>query len=171
MTLSNTISIFKGLLFCSCCLIFQQNVNAQFLTPEQLHVQQEVVYDSRTHYEYTGVKTDLFRRANPDYLLRGFFPFWSIVLICFALVFLFISLIGVIGYFCFGCRRPKPEVYRDFEKMPQQEDDQYLLENGSYYQKTANGGDTSDVDDEQQQQRLQESLDQAKIGFRSEDMV
>jgi hypothetical protein len=68
--------------------------------------------------------TDMFNRVNPDYLLRGksntlhdsqktislfscqgFFPFWSIVLIALAFIFLIIAVIGIVGY-AFGCRRP-----------------------------------------------------------------
>lgn len=54
--------------------------NGQFLTPDQLREQEELGYGARTHYELTGGRrTDLFRRINPDYLLRGLFHFERIV--------------------------------------------------------------------------------------------
>ncbi|CAF0750834.1 unnamed protein product [Didymodactylos carnosus] len=149
------------ILFCSIlqkCFIY-----GQFLTPDQLYIEQQRAYDSRTHYEYTGIRTDLFRRVNPDYLLRGFFPFWSIVLICFALLFLLVALIGVIGYLC-GCRRPKPEYYKDFEQL--QQDDDYLINENGVYRK----GDVSELDEDfKDRLRLQESLDRGRLT--NEDMV
>jgi hypothetical protein len=44
------------------------------------------------------------------YLLfyKGFFPIWSAILVCVALIFLLIAIGGIIGYW-FGCRNPHRE--------------------------------------------------------------
>lgn len=48
--------------------------NGQFLTPDQLREQHDLGYAGRTHYDTSGGRlTDIFRRINPDYLLRGYF--------------------------------------------------------------------------------------------------
>ncbi|UJR14085.1 hypothetical protein I4U23_001081 [Adineta vaga] len=102
----------------------------QFLTPDQLREQYELGYGARTHYEMSGSRrTDMFNRMNPDYLLRGFFPFWSMVLIGFALVFLILAVFGLIGYML-GCRRPTlEELYADeFDQLTP--DDEFLLGGG-----------------------------------------
>jgi hypothetical protein len=56
----------------------------------------------------------------------GFFPFWSIILIGLALVFLTLAICGLIGYLL-GCRRPTlEELYADqFEQLTP--DDEFLL--------------------------------------------
>lgn len=114
-------------------------LNGQFLTPDQLREQYEMGYSSRTHYELSGSRrTDMFDRVNPDYLLRGFFPFWSMVLICFAFLFLTLAVIGVIGYLL-GCRRPSlEELYaNEFEQLTP--DEEFLL--------GAGGGGISNLND------------------------
>lgn len=46
--------------------------DGQFLTPDILREQHDLSYGARTHYDVSqGRLTDLFRRVNPDYLLRG----------------------------------------------------------------------------------------------------
>ena len=59
----------------------------------------------------------------------GFFPFWSIILIGLAFVFLTLAILGLIGYFL-GCRRPSfEEIYADeFEQLTP--DDEFLLGGG-----------------------------------------
>lgn len=56
----------------------------------------------------------------------GFFPFWSIILIAIAFVFLFLSILGLIGYY-FGLRRPSfEELYgADFDQFTP--DEEFLL--------------------------------------------
>lgn len=45
----------------------------QLLTPEILRAQQDLADAARTHYDVSSLRrTDMFNRANPDYLLRGF---------------------------------------------------------------------------------------------------
>ncbi|CAF3008565.1 unnamed protein product [Rotaria socialis] len=104
--------------------------DGQHITPEQLRKQNEISNGARSHYDITsGRRTDMFNRVNPDYLLRGFFPFWSIVLIGFALMFLTLAMVGVIGYLL-GCRRPTlEELYgNDFEQITS--DNEFLLGTG-----------------------------------------
>ncbi|CAF1270965.1 unnamed protein product [Rotaria magnacalcarata] len=104
--------------------------DGQHITPEQLRKQNEISNGARSHYDITsGRRTDMFNRVNPDYLLRGFFPFWSIVLIGFALMFLTLAMVGVIGYLL-GCRRPTlEELYgNDFEQITP--DEEFLLGTG-----------------------------------------
>ncbi|CAF1364561.1 unnamed protein product [Adineta steineri] len=99
----------------------------QFLTPDQLREQHDLGYGARTHYEMSGSRrTDMFNRVNPDYLLQGFFPFWSLVLIGFALIFLTFAVCGLIGYLL-GCRRPTlEELYaNEFDQLTP--DDEFLL--------------------------------------------
>lgn len=64
-----------------------------------------------------------------DISLLGFFPFWSIPLICFSLIFLLLAVAGLIGY-SLGCRRPTlEELYaNEFEQLSP--DDEYLLGTG-----------------------------------------
>ena len=59
----------------------------------------------------------------------GFFPFWSLVLIGFALVFLTLAVLGLIGYLL-GFRRPTlEELYADeFDQLTP--DDEFLLGGG-----------------------------------------
>ncbi|CAF2586539.1 unnamed protein product [Rotaria sp. Silwood2] len=121
-----SIKVIIKLLLLSSILI----CNGQFLTPDQLREQNDLGYGARTHYEMTSARrTDMFDRINPDYLLRGFFPFWSIVLICFGLIFLTLAVFGLIGYLL-GCRRPTlEELYaNEFEQLTP--DDEFLLGTG-----------------------------------------
>jgi len=153
--------------------------NGQFLTPEQLREQYDLGYGARTHYEMSGSRrTDMFNRVNPDYLLRGtifvlflrtknkrfvwylgFFPFWSIVMIVFALIFLVIAVVGLIGYFL-GCRRPTLEELRAKEFQQVTPDDEFLLGHGGAVGIT-------DLDD----RRPSPHADRARIGQSHEDMV
>ncbi|CAF0876513.1 unnamed protein product [Rotaria sordida] len=121
------VKVIIRILFISIIIII---CNGQFLTPDQLREQNDLSYAARTHYEMTsGRRTDMFNRINPDYLLRGFFPFWSIVLICFGLIFLTLAVFGFIGYLL-GCRRPTlEELYaNEFEQLTP--DDEFLLGTG-----------------------------------------
>lgn len=113
-------------------LFFVTFCRGQFLTPELLREQHELSYSARTHYETSGSqRTDAFNRVNPDYLLYGFFPFWSIILIAFAFVFLALSFIGLIGYY-FGLRRPSfEELYGpEFDQLTP--DEEFLLGTGTF---------------------------------------
>jgi len=120
------IKVIVGLLLTRIILI----CDGQFLTPDQLREQHDLGYAARTHYELSGSRrTDMFNRVNPDYLLRGFFPFWSIAVICFALIFLILAVLGLIGYLL-GYRRPTlEELYaNEFEQLTP--DDEFLLGSG-----------------------------------------
>ncbi|CAF5005099.1 unnamed protein product, partial [Rotaria socialis] len=55
-----------------------------------------------------------------------FFPFWSIVLIVFALIFLTVGIVGFIGYLL-GCRRPTAEEIMAKEFQLIRSDDEALL--------------------------------------------
>lgn len=85
---------------------------------------------------YSTVRmTFLFHRSHVILLFSsGFFPFWSIILIGFAFVFLTMAILGLIGYFL-GCRRPSlEELYADeFEQLTP--DDEYLLSGGGMTQR------------------------------------
>ena len=60
------------ILFAGLLLTIVLLCNGQFLTPDQLREQHDLGYAARTHYEMSGSRlTDMFRRVNPDYLLRG----------------------------------------------------------------------------------------------------
>jgi hypothetical protein len=61
----------------------------------------------------------------------GFFPFWSIVLIGLAFVFLLLSIVGLIGY-VLGCRRPSFEQLYGNELEHLTLDDEYLLGTGGF---------------------------------------
>jgi len=148
--------------------------NGQFLTPDQLREQHDIGYGARTHYEMSGSRrTDIFGRVNPDYLFRGFFPFWSVVLIAFALLFLTIAVIGLVGYLL-GCRRPTPEeLYaNEFEQITP--DDEFLLGGGGI----TNTDDTKTsptgyVNNNQRDFRYESSPpgERTRIGQSDEDMV
>lgn len=63
------------------------------------------------------------------FISLGFFPFWSIVLVGLALIFLTIAIVGLIGFFL-GCRRPTPEELRAAEYGAPTPDDEFLLGTG-----------------------------------------
>ncbi|CAF3506551.1 unnamed protein product [Adineta steineri] len=150
--------------------------NGQFLTPDQLREQHDLGYGARTHYEMSGSRrTDMFGRVNPDYLLRGFFPFWSIVLVAFALLFLTISVIGLIGYLL-GCRRPTPEeLYaNEFEQLTP--DDEFLLGGGGVTnvdetKTSTNGYFNNNTDRQNYHYNSSPSAERTRIGQSDEDMV
>ncbi|CAF0745464.1 unnamed protein product [Rotaria sp. Silwood1] len=148
--------------------------DGQFLTPDQLREQQDLGYGARTHYELSGGRrTDMFNRINPDYLLRGFFPFWSIVLIAFALIFLTIAVIGLIGYLL-GCRRPTPEeIYaKEFQQITTP-DDQFLLGNDGSTSPNGIQTSTNEYFNNNQDFHYKSSplAERTRIGQSSEDMV
>ncbi|CAF0893124.1 unnamed protein product [Adineta ricciae] len=149
--------------------------DSQLLTPDQLREKHDLGYGARTHYEMSGSRrTDMFGRVNPDYLLRGFFPFWSIVLILFALVFLAIAVIGIIGHLL-GCRRPTPEeIYaKDFEQLTP--DDEFLLGAGGVTEvdETKPSPPIDYLNSNQQDFRYNSSPtgERTRVGQSDEDMV
>ncbi|UJR33087.1 hypothetical protein I4U23_020546 [Adineta vaga] len=148
--------------------------DSQFLTPDQLREQHDLGYGARTHYEMSGSRrTDMFNRVNPDYLLRGFFPFWSVVLIAFAMVFLIIAVVGIIGYLL-GCRRPTAEdLYaNEFEQLTP--DDEFLLGGGGITEVDETKPSINDYfDNKQQSYRYNSSPSEqrTRIGQSDEDMV
>jgi len=151
--------------------------NGQFLTPDQLREQHDLGYGARTHYEMSGSRrTDMFGRVNPDYLLRGFFPFWSVVLIALGLLFLTISVIGLIGYLL-GCRRPTPEQLRASEFEQVTPDDEFLLGSGGITttddNKIPTNGYFNNNNDQRRDFRYESSprTERTRIGQSDEDMV
>ncbi|CAF0739496.1 unnamed protein product [Rotaria sordida] len=147
--------------------------DGQFLTPDQLREQQDLGYGARTHYDLSGGRlTDMFNRINPDYLLRGFFPFWSVVLIAFALVFLTIAVIGLIGYLL-GCRRPTAEeIYvKEFQRIPP--DDELLLGNDGSTNANGIQISTNEYFNNNQDFPYKSSplAERTRIGHSGEDMV
>jgi len=149
--------------------------NGQFLTPDQLREQHDLGYGARTHYEMSGSRrTDMFGRVNPDYLLRGFFPFWSVVLIALALLFLTIAIIGLIGYFL-GCRRPTPEELYANEFQEVTPDDEFLLGGGGITDANESKIPINEyLDNNNQRDSRYESSprgERTRIGQSKEDMV
>ncbi|CAF2407747.1 unnamed protein product [Rotaria sp. Silwood2] len=147
--------------------------DGQFLTPDQLREQQDLGYGARTHYELSGGRrTDMFNRINPDYLLRGFFPFWSIVLIALALISLAIAVFGLIGYLL-GCRRPTPEeIYaKEFQQITP--DDEFLLRNDGSTNPNGIQTSTNEYFNNNQNFHYKSSplSERTRIGQSSEDMV
>ncbi|CAF3689139.1 unnamed protein product [Rotaria socialis] len=147
--------------------------NGQFLTPDQLRDQQELSHGARTHYDLTGGRrTDMFHRVNPDYLLRGFFPFWSIVLIVFALIFLTVGIVGFIGYLL-GCRRPTAEEIMAKELQLIRSDDEALLGGNDFTNINGIRISTNDYThtDEDFHYKSSPLAERIRIGQISEDMV
>jgi hypothetical protein len=62
-------------------------------------------------------------------LYIGFFPFWSLALVAFALTFLTIAVFGLVGYLL-GCRRPTPEELYSNEFGEKTPVDEFLLGGG-----------------------------------------
>ena len=110
----------------------------------------------------------------PSVLYIGFFPFWSIVLILFAIVFLAIAVIGIIGHLL-GCRRPTPEEIhaKDFEQLTP--DDEFLLGAGGITEvdETKPSPPTDYLDSNQQDFRYNSSPtgERTRVGQSDEDMV
>lgn len=77
-------------------------------------------------------------------------------MIIFALIFLAIAVVGLIGYFL-GCRRPSLEELRAKEFEQRKSDDEFLL----------CGGGITDLDD----RRPSPPPDRTRIGLSQEDMV
>ena len=110
--------------------------------------------------------------------LLGFFPFWSIPLICFSLIFLILALLGLIGYFL-GCRRPTLEelIANEFEQLSP--DDEYLLGTGGGLvnmneTKISIPNSSNGYFDQNHQDYRYESLqpiERTRIGHSHEDMV
>ena len=170
--------------------------HSQFLTPDQLREQHDLGFGARTHYEMSGSRrTDMFNRINPDYLLRGnyfknisrkkytsvllkffhlgFFPFWSVALLAFALTFLAIAVIGVIGYLL-GCRRPTPEELYEIEFGQTTPDDEFLLGGGGVTTSTdVKIPINRYLDDDQRDFQYDSSprAERTRIGQSDEDMV
>jgi len=142
--------------------------NGQFLTPDQLREQHDLGYGARTHYEMSGSRrTDMFGRVNPDYLFRGFFPFWSLVAIALALLFLTIAIIGLIGHLL-GCRRPTPEELYANEFQGITPDDEFLLGAGEVTD--ANESKIPILDNNQRYDSSPRG-ERTRIGQSNEDMV
>jgi hypothetical protein len=124
------------------------------------------------YFEVIFPFTDIPKSFSLFYL--GFFPFWSVVLIALALLFLTIAVIGLIGYFL-GCRRPTPEeLYgNEFEQITP--DDEFLLGGGGITNTTdsktpTNGYYTNNM---QRDFRYESSprTERTRIGQSDEDMV
>ncbi len=107
----------------------------------------------------------------------GFFPFWSIPLICFAVIFLTLAVVGLIGYLL-GCRRPTiEEIYaNEFEQLTP--DDEFLLGAGgiSNMNETKISIPTSSngfFDNNQRDYRYEsiQPIERTVIGQSHEDMV
>jgi len=114
----------------------------------------------------------MFNRVNPDYLLRGFFPFWSLALICFSLIFLTLAVFGLIGYFL-GFRRPTlEELYADeFEQLTP--DDEFLLGAGGISNLNDTKISNGYFDNSQRDYRYEslQPVERTRVGQSHEDMV
>lgn len=111
------------------------------------------------------------------FFYSGFFPFWSIPLICFSLLFLSLAVLGLIGYLL-GCRRPSlEEIYaNEFEQLSP--DDEYLLGGGGIshmnetkilIQNPSNG--YFDQDRRDYRYESLQPIERTRIGQSHEDMV
>ena len=104
----------------------------------------------------------------------GFFPFWSIVLVALALVFLAIAVVGLIGFFL-GCRRPTPDELRAEENEAPTPDNEFLLGTGAnpdiYDGKTSTNGYYNNYDQRDFRSESSPRGQKARIGQSDEDMV
>jgi hypothetical protein len=111
------------------------------------------------------------------FFFGGFFPFWSIALLCFAIIFLTLGVCGIIGYLL-GFRRPTiEELYaEEFEQLTP--DDEFLLGAGG----VSNMNDTklsipqssiAFFDNNQRDFRYEslQPIERTRVGQSHEDMV
>lgn len=106
------------------------------------------------------------------YSYLGFFPFWSIVLIALAVIFLLIALIGIVCYLL-GCRRPTPEelLAKEFQQLAP--DNEFLLSGGAPPMGTGTGAAINDYNDDNQDVPYRSSpfSERTRFGHSNEDTV